>query len=157
MNLTSLIPKEGVWSLSKTSTLDMNVAIGHMFKKNGYLSYAFHNHTYKYYKRHLSHPNLGFEFMGCGNGLQKIMNCKRWPNSDKEMIEATTSYYMEKDKPFLAYYMTVSGHLNYNFTGNHMAMRHKNEVKNLPYRTPIRAYYATQIELDLAMELLLKT
>lgn len=157
MNLTSLIPKEGVWSLSKTSTLDMKVAIGHMFKKNGYLSYAFHNHTYKYYKRHLSHPNLGFEFMGCGNGLQKIMNCKRWPNSDKEMIEATTSYYMEKDKPFLAYYMTVSGHLNYNFTGNHMAMRHKNEVKNLPYSTPIRAYYATQIELDLAMELLLKT
>lgn len=157
MNLTSLIPKEGVWSLSKTSKLDMNVAIGHTFKKAGYLSYAFHNHTYKYYKRHLSHPNLGFEFIGCGNGLQKIMNCKRWPNSDKEMIEATMSYYLEKDKPFLAYYMTVSGHLNYNFTGNHMAMRHKNEVKHLSYSTPIKAYYATQIELDQAMELLLKT
>ncbi len=157
MNLTSLIPKEGVWSLSKTSTLNMNVAVGNMFKKQGYLSYAFHNHTYKYYKRHLSHPNLGFEFIGCGNGLQKIMNCKRWPNSDKEMIEATTSYYLEKGKPFLAYYMTVSGHLNYNFTGNHMAMRHKSKVKNLPYSTPIKAYYATQIEFDQSMELLLKT
>lgn len=157
MNLTSLIPKEGVWSLSKTSTLNMNVAVGNMFKKQGYLSYAFHNHTYKYYKRHLSHPNLGFEFIGCGNGLQKIMNCKRWPNSDKEMIEATTGYYLEKGKPFLAYYMTVSGHLNYNFTGNHMAMRHKSKVKNLPYSTPIKAYYATQIEFDQSMELLLKT
>ena len=157
MNLTSLLPKEGVWSLYKTSKLDMSVGIGNMFKKENYLAYAFHNHTHTYYKRNLSHPNLGFEYMGCGNGLQKIMNCKRWPNSDKEMIEATMSYYMEKEQPFLAYYMTVSGHLNYNFTGNHMAMRHKSEVKDLPYSTAVKAYYATQIELDQAMELLLQT
>ena len=157
MNLTSLIPKEGIWSMSKTSQLVMNVAIGHMFKKQGYLSHAFHNHTYKYYKRNLSHPNLGFEYIGCGNGLQKLMRCSRWPNSDKEMIDVTTSYYLDKGQPFFTYYMTVSGHLNYNFTGNHMAMRHKDKVKNLPYSTPVKAYYATQIELDLAMETLLKT
>ena len=157
MNLTSLIPKEGVWSLYRTSNNNMEVGIGHMFKKNGYLAYAFHNHTYKYYKRHLSHPNLGFEYIGCGNGLQKIMNCKRWPNSDNEMFQVTPSYYLDKEQPFLAYYMTVSGHLNYNFTGNHMAMRNKSKVKNLPYSTAVKAYYATQIEFDLAMETLLKT
>lgn len=156
MNLTSLIPKEGVWSLAKTANNDMSVGIGHMFKNAGYLSYAFHNHTYKYYKRHLSHPNLGFEYIGCGNGLQKIMRCSRWPNSDVEMFEATTSYYVGKEQPFLAYYMTVSGHLNYNFTGNHMAMRHKSKVKDLSYSTAVKAYYATQIELDKSMEYLLK-
>lgn len=156
MNLTSLIPKEGVWSLAKTAKNDMSVGIGHMFKNAGYLSYAFHNHTYKYYKRHLSHPNLGFEYIGCGNGLQKKMRCSRWPNSDVEMFEATTSYYVGKEQPFLAYYMTVSGHLNYNFTGNHMAMRHKSKVKDLNYSTAVKAYYATQIELDKSMEYLLK-
>ena len=52
--------------------------------------------------------------------------------------------------------MTVSGHLNYNFYGNSMSARNKNKVKNLKYSDAIKAYYAAQIELDKAMELLLK-
>lgn len=155
MNLMGLIPKEGLWSLADTWNNDMKFAIGNMFNRNGYISYAFHNHTYKYYDRHKSHPNLGFKYMGCGNGLEKLMNCKRWPNSDQEMFKATTKYYMTQDIPFLAYYMTVSGHLNYNFGGNNMASRHKKLVKNLPYSSAIKAYYATQIELDKSMEYLL--
>ncbi len=156
MNLTSLIPKEGVWSFYKSSKISMPMGFGTMFKNEGYTSYGFHNHTYKYYNRHLSHPNIGLSYVGCGNGLEKKMNCKRWPNSDYEMIEATTDYYLNGEKPFATYYMTVSGHLNYNFYGNSMSARNKNKVKNLKYSDAIKAYYAAQIELDKAMELLLK-
>ena len=156
MNLTSLIPKEGVWSFYKSSKISMPMGFGTMFKNEGYTSYGFHNHTYKYYDRHLSHPNIGLSYIGCGNGLEKKMNCKRWPNSDYEMIEATTDYYLNDEKPFATYYMTVSGHLNYNFYGNSMSARNKNKVKNLKYSDAIKAYYAAQIELDKAMELLLK-
>lgn len=157
MNLISLIPKEGVWSFRKTSKLSMPLGIGNMFKKEGYNAYAFHNHTYKYYERNKSHPNIGFNYYGCGNGLEKKMNCKRWPNSDLEMIEASFDYFLKDDKPFLTYYMTVSGHLNYNFYGNNMASRNRKAVKNLKYSDAIKAYYATQIELDKALEKLLKT
>ena len=156
MNLISLIPKEGVWSFYKSSKISMPMGFGTMFKNEGYTSYGFHNHTYKYYDRHLSHPNIGLSYIGCGNGLEKKMNCKRWPNSDYEMIEATTDYYLNYEKPFATYYMTVSGHLNYNFYGNSMSARNKNKVKNLKYSDAIKAYYAAQIELDKAMELLLK-
>ena len=156
MNLTSLIPKEGVWSFYKSSKISMPMGFGTMFKNEGYTSYGFHNHTYKYYDRHLSHPNIGLSYIGCGNGLEKKMNCKRWPNSDYEMIDATTDYYLNDEKPFATYYMTVSGHLNYNFYGNSMSARNKNKVKNLKYSDAIKAYYAAQIELDKAMELLLK-
>ena len=155
MNLMGLIPKEGLWSLADTWNNDMKFAIGNMFNRNGYISYAFHNHTYKYYDRHKSHPNLGFKYMGCGNGLEKLMNCKKWPNSDQEMFKSTTKYYMTQEMPFLAYYMTVSGHLNYNFSGNNMASKNKKLVSNLPYSTAIKAYYATQIELDKSLEYLL--
>lgn len=155
-NLISLIPKEGVWSFYKSSKISMPMGFGTMFKNEGYTSYGFHNHTYKYYDRHLSHPNIGLSYIGCGNGLEKKMNCKRWPNSDYEMIEATTDYYLNDEKPFATYYMTVSGHLNYNFYGNSMSARNKNKVKNLKYSDAIKAYYAAQIELDKAMELLLK-
>lgn len=157
MNLISLIPKEGIWSFKKTSELSMPLGIGNMFKKEGYNAYAFHNHTYKYYERNKSHPNIGFDYYGCGNGLEKKMNCKHWPNSDLEMVEASFDYFLNDDKPFLTYYMTVSGHLNYNFYGNNMASRNKKAVKNLKYSTAVKAYYATQIELDKALEKLLKT
>lgn len=155
MNLNSLIPKEGVWSFKQTSKISMPYGIGNMFNKEGYVSYGFHNHDYNYYDRQKSHKNIGLKYYGCGNGLEKKMNCKHWPNSDKEMIDATTSYYIDNDK-FMTYYMTVSGHLNYNFSGNNMAYRNKNKVKNLKYSTAIKAYLATQIELDKSIEKLLQ-
>ena len=155
MNLNSLIPKEGVWSFKQTSKISMPYGIGNMFNKEGYVSYGFHNHNYNYYDRQKSHKNIGLKYYGCGNGLEKKMNCKHWPNSDKEMIDATTSYYIDNDK-FMTYYMTVSGHLNYNFSGNNMAYRNKSKVKDLKYSTVVKAYLATQIELDKSIEKLLQ-
>ncbi len=155
MNLTSLVPKEGVWSFYRSSKNNMNMVYGNMFKHNGYTTYGFHNHTYSYYDRDLSHPNAGFKYIGCGNGLEKKMDCNHWPNSDYEMIKATTSYYFKK-QPFATYYMTVSGHLSYNFYGNHMASRNKKYVKDLKYSDAIKAYLATQIELEKAVKTLLE-
>ena len=155
MNVMSLIPKEGVWSFYKTSKNYVPFGIGNMFKKLDYNTYGFHNHNYNYYHREKSHTNIGLTYYGCGNGLEKKMNCKHWPNSDFEMIKATTPYYLNDDKPFMTYYMTVSGHLNYNFSGNNMASRNKSKVKNLNYKDSIKAYYATQIEFDKAIEELL--
>ena len=155
MNVNSLIPKEGVWSFYKSSNNYMPFGIGNMFKKLDYNTYGFHNHTYNFYHRDKSHTNIGLSYYGCGNGLEKKMNCRHWPNSDYEMIKATTPYYINEDKPFVAYYMTVSGHLNYNFSGNNMASKNKSKVQDLDYKNSIKAYYATQIELDKAMEELL--
>ena len=156
LNLTGLIPKEGVWSFSKSSKNKMSMTYGNMFKNNGYTTYGFHNHTYKYYDRHKSHPNAGFTYIGCGNGLEKKMNCKHWPNSDNEMMQVTPAYYINKE-PFATYYMTVSGHLNYNFYGNNMAYRNKKAVQGLKYSDAVKAYIATQIEFDKGMKTLLDT
>jgi phosphoglycerol transferase MdoB-like AlkP superfamily enzyme len=85
------------------------------------------------------------------------MNCKHWPNSDLEMIEATYyDYVNENTKNFATYYMTISGHLNYNFPGNNMASKNKALVTSLPYSDAVKAYISCNIELDRAMEALLK-
>ena len=52
--------------------------------------------------------------------------------------------------------MTVSGHLNYEFSGNWCSKLHKDEVMDLPYSTPCKAYLACNIELDRALEFLIK-
>ena len=51
--------------------------------------------------------------------------------------------------------MTVSGHLEYNFSGNSMASKNRKLVDHLPYSNSVKAYLATQIELDKALKLLI--
>ena len=80
MLLSSLIPKEGVWSLYDSSNNSMPFTYGNSFKKNGYTTYAFHNNVYNFYHREEAYPNIGFNYLACGNGLEKNMNCNNWPN-----------------------------------------------------------------------------
>lgn len=156
MVMNSLIPKEGVWSFYRSSNIYMPFGLGNVFKREGYSPVnAYHDHTYTYYSRDESHPNLGFDkYVGCGNGLEKLMNCKVWPESDIEMIDATINDYIDSDK-FMTYYMTVSGHLNYTFSGNSMSYKNRELVKDLSYSEHIKAYLAANIELDRALEKLL--
>ncbi len=149
--LTSLIPKKGVWSFSESSKNHLPFVMGNQFKRLDYKTVAYHNHTFNYYDRDLSHPNMGYEYKGIGNGLDVK---KIWPGSDLEMMEETVDEYVN-DAPFHAYYMTMSGHLEYNFGGNNMALKNKSKVDHLDYSSQAKAYVATQIELDRALEYLI--
>ncbi|MBO4926666.1 MAG: sulfatase-like hydrolase/transferase [Clostridiales bacterium] len=150
---TGLIPKSGVWSYTKIANNYMPFAFGNQFQALGYQTYAFHNNTYTYYHRDRSYPTMGYTYYGLGNGLEVE---KLWPESDVEMIEKSVGYYLDgSGKPFHAYYMTVSGHLQYAFGDNQMSSKHRDLVEDLEYCTAVRAYIACQIELDRALERLL--
>ncbi len=148
VTLTGLIPKVGVWSFSKSSGNYMPFGFGNLLSNCGYKCYAYHNHSYTYYDRHLSHPNLGYDYKGVGNGLEITGT---WPASDLEMVQKTVDEYI-KAPPFHVYYMTVSGHLYYTFSGNSMSYKHMDKVADLPYSEGPRAYIACNIEFDLAVE-----
>lgn len=149
--LQSLIPKSGVWSFQKSGDNELPFVLGNQLQKRGYKTLAYHNHTYTYYDRHISHPNMGYVYKGLGNGLDVK---ETWPESDLEMMEKTIPEYID-DEPFHAYYMTVSGHMQYSFTGNYIAWKNKEYVADLPYSEQAKAYLATQIELDRALAHLL--
>ncbi len=148
---TGQYPKSGVWSFARSADNNMKYCLGNVFGAAGYSTYAYHNHDYTYYDRHLSHPNMGYNYIGNGNGLEVT---SQWPESDLEMIENTIDDYINDDK-FHAYYMTVSGHLEYNFFGNAMAAKHKDAVAELEMSDQCKAYIACQIELDKALEYLI--
>lgn len=149
--LQSLVPKAGVWSFSESGQNELPFTIANLLQDEGYETRAYHNHTYDYYDRHITHPNIGYDYKGAGNGLSIT---KQWPSSDLEMIEATVDEYIDKE-PFHTYYMTVSGHLEYNFIGNDMAMKNKHYVADLDLSDEAKAYLAAHIELDRALEHLL--
>lgn len=148
---TSLIPKPGTWSFRESGKDYMAFTMGNQLQRLGYKTMAYHNHTYTYYKRDVSHPNMGYTYKGLGNGLDVEAT---WPESDLEMMEKTIPEYISS-VPFHTYYMTVSGHLQYSYLGNAMALKNKASVENLPFSEQGKAYIGANIELDKAMEYLL--
>ena len=148
---TSLIPKEGVWSFLEIDGNYMPYSYANVLEKLGYTSNAYHNHTATYYERNKYIDTMGYNsYLAVGTGLEKRMDTSKWPNSDYEMIEVTMDDYLGNDK-FVAYYMTVSGHLNYTKIGNAMVYRNWDLVKDLPYSDKAKSYLAANIELDKAI------
>ncbi|MDR3310556.1 MAG: sulfatase-like hydrolase/transferase [Oscillospiraceae bacterium] len=152
-NLTGLFP-ESASAMKNSAKHDMSFTIGSVLKSRGYTSLAFHNNSYTYYGRDQTHENLGYtHWVAIGSGLEMSGG---WPRSDLEMLETTLDMYIDK-QPFNIYYMTVSGHANYSFTGNNMSARHKSEVADLPYSDTVKAFIACNLEVEYAMKYLLET
>ena len=157
-SLTGLYPDYGELDKWRDGTNAFPFGLGYTYKRNGYNTYAFHNNSYVFQDRDKYLASQGFNnFLACYNGLEKRMNCEVWPQSDDKMIEVTTDDYMNSDNPFMTYYMTVSGHLEYNFSDNYMSYKNRSLVENLDKSEEAKAYVATQIELDRALERLIKS
>lgn len=163
INCTALIP-DGQFSMRKSGSIGMPYTLPAFFAKEGVDSLAYHNNSLSYYDRYLTHPNLGYDFKGCrlgslseaewGGKVFPMEHPDAWPASDLEMMQGTIPEYVNKDR-FHVYYMTVSGHMNYNFKGNAMSSKNREAVSGLQMSENARAYIACNIELDKALEYLL--
>ena len=158
-HLTGTIPKSGVWSFSRSSKNEMPLTMSQQLIKLGYNAYAYHGHTYTYYDRDEYLTNLGFYYKGYGgdsygkgNGLDIK---KSWPESDVQVVDVTTDLFVSSE-PFVTYYMSISGHGDYNWRGNYIASKNKHLVLDEPYSEGVQAYIATQLEFEYSMELLLQ-
>ena len=156
-NLTGSLPKEGTWSYIASKNKDFPYTYAKVLKEKGYDTYSYHNGIYNFYDRNKVMPNLGYDkYTGCGNGLEKKINCNLWPQSDDEMFNKTFDDY-KNSKKFMTYYMTISGHLSHNFNDNDMAKKHKDKVKDLEYSEAVKAYISATIDLDNALKNLLES
>lgn len=154
-SLTGLYPNYSTLTKWKSGKNSFPYGLATTFKEKGYNTYAYHAHDGYFQNRYKYLKALGFDnFKACNMELD--INCNMWPESDIEMIKATTNDYINSDKPFMTYYMTVSGHLDYIKEGNSIVSKNWDLVKNLDYSDKAKSYLATQIELDRAMESLLK-
>ncbi len=158
-NLLSLLPGVSTCSMTSTIGVDLPFAPGNILKDYKYDTYGFHGWTFNYYKRDLTYPNLGFNYYGYDRnhkGYDKPLTgiTDQWPTSDIDVINSSFPIYSDSDR-FLAYYMSISGHLAYNFGGNAMANKNKSLVSDMNAGDAIKAYMATQIEFDRSLELLI--
>ncbi len=154
---------------AKKSNNAMPYALGNVFKRNGYKTYAYHNHTFDYYQRNAILSCFGYDtYRGMNGGTilgktsrdYALKITKMWPQSDLEMMQNSVSEYLDEWKktgqPFHTYYMTVSGHTNYTVNGNSMVARHFDEMADLPYSDMLKGYIAANYELELAINSLIE-
>lgn len=155
-SLTGLYPNYAVLPKWKSGENSFPYGLSTVFKEKGYNTFAYHAHDGHFQNRYKYLKSLGFDnFKACTMGLD--IDCSLWPESDVEMIEASLNDYIDSDKPFMTYYMTVSGHLDYDKAANSIVSKNWNIVKDLKYSDKVKSYLATQIELDKALERLMTT
>lgn len=150
--LTGTVPKSGVWSFYESADNSMPLTMSRQLISLGYSAYAYHGHTYDYYHRDEYLENLGYTYKAYQYGLDVTYT---WPESDVEVVDLSTADFTSSE-PFTAYYMTISGHREYNFYGNTIAYKNHELVENEPYSTAVQAYIACQLELENALTLLLE-
>lgn len=144
-------------SFTKSKNNYLPFCFGNQFNKVGKESYAFHYYSYNFYRRFLTHPNLGYNFFAMNKGLVSDGN---YPTSDLTMMKQALPKFLKKNEdgtisPFHAYFLTFSGHLPYYFESNDMAAKNQAVTKNLPYSIRVKAYIAAQQELENALTYLL--
>ncbi len=116
---------------------------------------VYHNYNGDYYSRRLYFKSLGYpNFKACYYGLN--LPCGTFHESDLDMVDITTDEYMDSETPFFTYYITLSGHLSYAKATNKIVQKNWDLVEDLPYSDKVKGYIAGNIEVDRALELLIK-
>ena len=139
-------------SFNVAGTNYLPFCLGNALKEMGYQTWAYHDYIGDFYNRNITHANMGYTFKAADSGLAMKID---WPSSDLEMMEASVDDYINSGEPFHAYYMTFSGHYQYNWD-NAMSAKNRDAVKDLPYSEPVKAYIACNLELEYALEYLMQ-
>lgn len=139
-------------SFNVAGTNYLPFCLGNALKGMGYQAWGYHDYIGDFYNRNITHANMGYTFKAADSGLAMKID---WPSSDLEMMEASVDDYINSGETFHAYYMTFSGHYQYNWD-NAMSAKNRDAVKDLPYSEPVKAYIACNLELEYALEYLMQ-
>ena len=139
-------------SFNVAGTNYLPFCLGNALKEKGYQTWAYHDYIGDFYNRNITHANMGYTFKAADSGLDMKID---WPSSDLEMMEASVDDYLSSKEPFHAYYMTFSGHYQYNWD-NAMSDKNRDAVRDLPYSEPVKAYIACNLELENALTYLME-
>ena len=139
-------------SFNVAGTNYLPFCLGNALNDMGYVSYGYHDYIGDFYNRNITHANMGYNFKAADSGLNVKID---WPSSDLEMMEASVDDYINSSSPFHAYYMTFSGHYQYNWD-NAMSAKNRAAVESLPYSETVKAYIACNLELEYALQYLMQ-
>ena len=136
--------------------------------RDNYRTYAYHNYTDYFYPRsEFLSETIGYDVykdaldLGLLDEEVSVGGPHLWP-SDNDLFEATVDDYIN-DESFFTYYLTVSGHMDYNLNHPIVAKNLPEVMNRLSPNDPafeddaLLAYYAAQMELEIMVSNILTT
>lgn len=136
--------------------------------RDNYRTYAYHNYTDYFYPRSdFLSDTIGYDVykdaldLGLLDEEVSVGGPHLWP-SDNDLFEATVNDYIN-DESFFTYYLTVSGHMDYNLNHPIVAKNLPEVMNRLSPNDPaledeaLLAYYAAQMELEIMVSNILTT
>ncbi len=153
--VTGIIPLDGEETILETQNNNLYFTLGNALQRQNYHSRAYHAGEYTFYSRNLTHQNLGYsEFLASLGGLEDIVGYS-YP-ADTVLFDKTLDTYTG-NSPFSIYYMTLSGHSNYEesspFTQQYLDI--VNQYYADTYLETTKYYLCYQMELDRALNLMI--
>lgn len=148
--VTGLVPMNGIQSMLDIRNNNNYFTLGNQLQKLGYTNCAYHNGSYDFYDRNLTHTHLGYDqFLATGNGLEEIAGSYA---DDSVMFDKTMDTYIDK-QPFSMYYMTLSGHCIYSGDNQKVTdnLSKVLEVYGDKYKDTTNYYLCYQLELEKAL------
>ena len=165
-NLTGLLPMwfNGITSAIKTKNNNLLFTFQNMtHKMTNNKSVAYHNGRYEVYDRPELYKTWGFdEYIANGSGLEKLpkIDEHKYFYNDSGLIDLVFEDYIKEQKENMSkgmpikhfYFMTISGHMPYNFDKTVTKFYKKIVDLNFDGKPEeIKAYIATQLELEYAL------
>lgn len=154
--LIGLVPLNGIQSMLDTQENNLYFTLGNQLQRKGYYSAAYHNGSYDFYSRQLTHTNLGYStWTAQGNGLETITG--EFPG-DEKFFDATMDTYISFEQPFSIYYMTVSGHSIYTRESIYTEenLEYVKSIVGDKYKDTTVYYLCYQMELEHALTTMIK-
>jgi len=151
--ITGLDPRGGHGWCNRAAKKYLPFSFAEQYNLLGIQPYAYHNGTLTFYDRNIQFPDLGYIFNAGKRGLN--FQGPGWHFSDTKLIELTIDNHIHDDQ-FYIHYMTLCGHSPYSNEENAIARNNRDAVSNLSYSPRVKAYLATQMELEYAMTYLLE-
>ena len=123
-----------------------------LFNDHGYVTYAFHNNYKDYYNRELTMKAFGYDhFLDCTElGLQD-------QSIDTQAMEVMKWIFTDEDKPYMAYWITFSGHQPYDLDSFAVAEEDVEKIKSLypDLDDSYVSFVAKNMDLDRSMKSLI--
>lgn len=152
--LTSLVPRSGICSVNTYLENEFPQTLFTLFNHAGYSSTSYHNYTDKFYDRVIMHETLGSSHFYNRDELD-IPLLKGWP-SDVNLMEEAFDVFAQSE-PYFSFIITSSTHFPYDEDST-LGNRYLEEIDLVhpDYPMNIKRYISKAMELDKAMESLLK-
>ena len=160
-NMLGLYPKNGgsvIMQESGNKETNWYFSLAQQLNREGYASIGFHANG-NMYNRLASHTNMGYKWVQQGTGFEMETNANGkeiWPQSDLYCMEQTVDQFINSEQPFNVYYLTISGHMPYEFASNAIGTKNKDLVNKPEYSEAAQGYLGTCVELDKALEYLIQ-